>query len=64
MTKLSLEQRLKTLKKSLAQQAPSMVPDFASERRTAELDPETKQLLRRLDQWGHDGQTSKAKDQS
>lgn len=64
MLKKSLEERLNAIRKQVRADAPSLVPDFASERRTAQLDPETRQLLRRLDQWSEHGQTAETEDES
>lgn len=45
----SVEERLERIRKEIRGHAPSLVPDFS--KRTAELDPKTRQLLRQLDQF-------------
>lgn len=45
--KLSVEERLEAIRKSLRAKNVDMTPDFNT--RTAELDPKTRQLLRSLD---------------
>lgn len=52
--KPTVEARLEAIRKEIRQQNASLVPDFS--KRTAELDPKTRQLLRQLDAFaGNEG---------
>lgn len=55
--KPTVEERLNMIRKEIRTQNASMVPDFS--KRTADLDPKTRQLLRQLDNWGHEGPEEK-----
>lgn len=55
--KPTVEERLDAIRKEIRAKNVSLVPDFSQ--RTADLDPKTRQLLRQLDHWGHEGPTEK-----